>query len=178
MPGAGGIRAANYLANIAAKDGTVLAALDQQMPLSQAFQHKGVEFDVTKFSYVGNTSSSPIVLVSWHTSPVKTLEDARSTELVIGGTGATSASVVVPRMLNVLIGTKFRIVSGYPGGNEIYFAMEKGEIAGRATQNWSGWKSQKSDWIGDKKINLLAQIGQPAPSRARRGAAARRLRQE
>lgn len=159
MPGGGGLRAANYLANIAAKDGTVVAALDQQIALSQAFRQQGVEYDVTRFSFIGNTSSSPIVLVSWHTSPVKSFKDALTSELIIGGTGASSASVVMPRMLNVLLGTKFKIVSGYPGGNEIYLAMEKGEIAGRATQNWSGWKSQKSDWIRDRKINLLAQTG-------------------
>lgn len=159
MQGASGIRAANYIANIAPKDGSVLGAMDQQLPLSQAFQLTGIEFDLTKFSFVGNTSSSPIVIASWHTSPVKTFKDALTTELIIGGAAAASASVAMPRMLNVLLGTKFKVVSGYPGGNEMYLAMEKGEIGGRATQNWTGWKSQKSDWLRDKKINLLAQTG-------------------
>ena len=159
MPGGGGLRGANHIYRIAPRDGSVIGAVDQQAPLAQAFGEKGVEFDLAKSSYVGNTTSSPIVLVSWHTSAVKTFRDALENELVIGATGAGSASVQVPLMINALIGTKFRVVSGYPGGYEIYLAMENGEVAGRATQNWSGWKSQKPDWLRDKKINLLAQAG-------------------
>ena len=159
MPGGGGLRAINHVYRIAPRDGTVVGAIDQQAPLGQAFGDKGVEYDLTKSSYIGNTTSSPIVLVSWHTSPVKTFAEALKTELVMGATGAGSASVQVPLMINALIGAKFRVVSGYPGGNEIYLAMENGEVAGRATQNWAGWKSQKPDWLRDGKINLLAQAG-------------------
>ena len=87
------------------------------------------------------------------------MQQALEQELVIGATGAGSASVQVPQMLNALIGTKFKIIAGYPGGNEIYHAMESGEVAGRATQNWAGWKAQKPDWLAGKKLNLLAQAG-------------------
>jgi tripartite-type tricarboxylate transporter receptor subunit TctC len=159
MPGAGGLRAANHLYNTAARDGTVLASLNQQMPLTQALGTSGVDFDLAKCAWIGNTMSSPIVLVSWHQSPVKTLQQAMEQELVIGGTGAGSASVQLPLMLNTLIGTRFKVIPGYPGGSEIYLAMEKGEVDGRATQSWAGWKSQKPDWIRDKKLNLLAQGG-------------------
>ena len=159
MPGGGGLRGINHIYRIATRDGTVIGAIDQQAPLAQAFGEKGVEYDLLKSSYLGNTTSSPIVLVSWHKSSVKTFKDALEQELVIGATGAGSASVQVPLMINALIGSKFRVVSGYPGGNEIYMAMENGEVEGRATQNWSGWKSQKPDWLRDKKINLLAQAG-------------------
>lgn len=159
MPGAGGMRAASYVYNIAPRDGSVIGMPDQLAPLSQAFGEKGVEFDCTRMSYLANTSSSPIVMVSWHTSPVKRFEDLLTHELVIGGTGASSASVLVPLMVNSLIGTRFRPIPGYPGGNEIYLAMEKGEVAGRATQSWSGWKAQKPDWIAQRKINLLVQTG-------------------
>jgi tripartite-type tricarboxylate transporter receptor subunit TctC len=159
MPGGGGLRGINHIYRIAPRDGTVIGAIDQQAPLAQAFGEKGVEYDLLKSSYVGNTTSSPIVLVSWHKSSVKTFKDALEKELVIGATGAGSASVQVPLMINALIGSKFRVVSGYPGGNEIYMAMENGEVEGRATQNWSGWKSQKPDGLRDKKINLLAQAG-------------------
>jgi tripartite-type tricarboxylate transporter receptor subunit TctC len=164
MPGAGGLRAANYLYNAAAHDGTVLASLNQQMPLTQALGTTGVEFDLNKCAWIGNTMSSPIVLVSWHKSPAKTFAEAMERELVLGGTGAGSASVQVPLMLNSLVGTKFKVIPGYPGGSEIYLAMEKGEVDGRATQSWAGWKSQKPDWIRDKKINLLAQGGTVAHS--------------
>ena len=159
MPGAGGVRATNYVYNVAPRDGTVIGMPDQLAPLSQAFGETGIEYDCARMSYLANTSSSPIVMVSWHTSPVKVFEDLFNKELVIGGTGAGSASVLVPLMINSLMGTKFKPIPGYPGGNEIYLALEKGEVSGRATQSWSGWKAQKPDWLRDKKINLLVQTG-------------------
>jgi tripartite-type tricarboxylate transporter receptor subunit TctC len=159
MPGGGGIRGINYIYRIAPRDGTVVGSIEQLAPLAQAFGQKGVEYDLLKGAYIGNTTNSPIVLASWHTSPVKTLDDATRTELVVAASGAGSANTQVPRMLNALIGTKFKIVSGYPGGNEMYLAMERGEVAGRLTQNWAGWKSQRPDWLRDRKLNLLAQAG-------------------
>lgn len=159
MPGAGGLRGLNYAYNVAPRDGSVIVMPDQQAPLAQAFGEKGVEFDCARMSYIGNTSSSPIVMVSWHTSKVKRFDDLFNHELVMGATGANSAATLVPLMINSLIGTKFKPVSGYPGGSEIYLAMENGEVAGRATQNWSGWKSQKPDWLAANKINLLVQTG-------------------
>ena len=159
MPGAGGLKAANYLYAIAAKDGTALGSLGQNMPMTQALGGQGVEFDLRQCAWIGNTMSSPMIPVSWHSSPVKTIHDALKTELIIGGTGAGASSVQVPQMLNNLLGTKFKIIAGYPGGNELYLGMERGEIAGRATQNWAGWKSQRPDWVRDKTINLLAQSG-------------------
>ncbi len=159
MPGGGGIRGINYIYRIAPRDGTVVGSIEQLAPLAQAFEEKGVEYDLLKGTYIGNTTNSPIVLASWHTSNVKTFEDAMRTELVLAASGAGSANTQVPRMLNALLGTKFKIVSGYPGGNEMYLAMESGEVAGRATQNWAGWKSQRPDWLRDRKLNLLAQAG-------------------
>ena len=159
MPGGGGLRGTNHIYRIAPRDGTVIGAIDQQAPLAQAFGEKGVEYDLLKSSYIGNTTSSPIVLVSWHHSPVKTFQDALEKELVIGATGAGSASVQAPLMINALLGTKFRVVSGYPGGNEIYMAMENGEVAGRGSNSWASYKATRPDWIRDKKINVLVQIG-------------------
>ena len=159
MPGGGGLRGANWLYNVAAQDGTGLAALQQQIPLSQLFRKSGVEFDVTKLHFIGNTSASPIVLMAWSDSPVRTFADLYKHELVVGGTGAGSASVQIPLMLNAVLGSRFKVVPGYPGGSEIYLAMERGEIAGRATQSWAGWKAQKPDWIAEGKIRPLAQGG-------------------
>ena len=159
MPGGGGLRGANWLYNVAAQDGTALAALQQQIPLSQLFKKSGVEFDMAKFHFIGNTSASPIVIMSWGASPIKSFADVFNTEFVVGGTGGGSASVQIPLMLNAVIGAKFKVVPGYPGGSEIYLAMERGEIAGRVTQSWAGWKAQKPDWIAEKKILPLAQGG-------------------
>lgn len=159
MPGAGGLRGANWLSAIAAQDGSALAALQQQIPLSQLFRMAGVEFDVTRFHVVGNTSASPIVVMAWSASGTRSFADARTAEFVVGGTGGGSASVQIPLMLNAVLGAKFKVVPGYPGGSEIYLAMERGEIAGRVTQSWSGWKAQKPDWIAEGKITPLAQGG-------------------
>ncbi len=159
MPGGGGLRGANWLYNVAAQDGTALAALQQQIPLSQLFKKSGVEFDMAKFHFIGNTSASPIVIMAWGASPIKTFEDVFNTEFVVGGTGGGSASVQIPLMLNAVLGVKFKVVPGYPGGSEIYLAMERGEIAGRVTQSWAGWKAQKPDWIAQRKILPLAQGG-------------------
>ncbi len=159
MPGAGGLRGANWLYNVAAQDGTALAALQQQIPLSQLFKKSGVEFDMSKLHFIGNTSASPIVVMSWSASPIKSFADVFNKEFIVGGTGGGSASVQMPLMLNALLGAKFKVVPGYPGGSEIYLAMERGEIAGRVTQSWAGWKSQKPDWIAERKIISLAQGG-------------------
>ncbi|MFN3891508.1 MAG: Bug family tripartite tricarboxylate transporter substrate binding protein [Beijerinckiaceae bacterium] len=159
MPGGGGLRGANWLYNVAAQDGTALAALQQQIPLSQLFRKSGVEFDMTKLHVIGNTSASPIVVMAWSTSPIKRFDDAFNHEFVVGGTGGGSASVQIPLMLNAVLHTRFKVVPGYPGGSEIYLAMERGEIAGRVTQSWAGWKSQKPDWIAAGKITPLAQGG-------------------
>jgi tripartite-type tricarboxylate transporter receptor subunit TctC len=159
MPGGGGLRGANWLYNVAAQDGTALAALQQQIPLSQLFRKSGVEFDMTKFHFIGNTSASPIVLMAWSKSEIQSFSDVFNKEFVVGGTGGGSASVQIPLMLNAVLGTQFKAVPGYPGGSEIYLAMERGEIAGRATQSWAGWKSQKPDWIAEGKITPLAQGG-------------------
>ena len=159
MPGGGGILAANYIHKLAARDGTVIGSLDQLAPLAQTFKEKGVEYDLLKGYYIGNTTSSPIVLAAWHSATVKTFDDALRNELIIGATGAGSANTQVPIMINALLGTRFKVVSGYPGGNELYLAMEKGEIEGRASQNLAGWRSQRPDWLRDGKINFLAQAG-------------------
>ena len=159
MPGGGGLRAASWLSNVAPQDATALAALQQQIPLTQLFRKTGVDFDMANFHIIGNTSASPIVIMAWTGAGVKTFADLFERELVVGGTGGGSASVQLPLMLNAVLGTKFKVVPGYPGGSEIYLAMERGEISGRVTQSWSGWKSQKADWLAERKITPLAQGG-------------------
>ena len=164
MPGGGGIVAANYVYNVAPQDGTYLGAIQQQTSMAQMFGLKGVNYDIGKFSYIGNTSTSPTVLVAWYKSEVETLGDAQQKQLIVGATGAGSGSVQVPHMLDAILGTKFKVVAGYPGGNEINLAMEKGEVGGRLTQNWAGWKSERPDWVAGGKLNILAQAGQnPSP---------------
>ncbi len=158
MTGAGSRVAANFVFNVAPKDGTVLATADQSMPLEQAVGDAGITFDTRKFTWIGTPIFENNTLVTWHTSPVKTVDDAKRLEVAVGATGFNT-SAQYPQVMNSLLGTKFKIIMGYPGGNEINLAMENGEVAGRGSNNWTSWKSTKPDWIRDKKINILVQIG-------------------
>jgi hypothetical protein len=94
----------------------------------------------------------------WHTSKVKTIEDAMKYEAPMGATGGSTSSQY-PRAMNALLGTKFKIILGYPGGNDINLAMERGEVEGRGSNAWASWKSTRMDWIRDKKVNIIVQIG-------------------
>ncbi|MBX9740140.1 MAG: hypothetical protein K2X62_08710 [Beijerinckiaceae bacterium] len=158
MTGAGSRVAANYVYNVAPKDGTVLATADQSIPLEQAIGDKGIQFDSRKFNWIGNPIVDNNTLVTWHTSPVKTVADARKQEVAIGATGFNTSSQY-PQVMNQLVGTKFKIIMGYPGGNEVNLAMENGEVAGRGSNSWASWKASKPDWVRDKKFNILVQIG-------------------
>ncbi len=158
MPGGGGRVAANYMYNVAAKDGTFLATADQSMPLQQAMGDKSVNFDNTKFNWVGNPNASNNVTAVWHTSGVTTFDQAKQKELVIGATG-NNTSAQYPLVMNAVLGTKFKVITGYPGGNDINLAMERGEVAGRGSNNWVSWKATRPQWLADKKIHILVQIG-------------------
>jgi len=164
MPGGLGVAAANYLARVAPRDGTVLHAIFQNMPVLQAIGSPGVEFDVRRFGWIGNTTNSPNVINAWHTTGIKTIQDVMERELVVGAPGAASTSYIYPAALNQLVGTKFRIVTGYPGGNDVNLAMEKGEVGGRGSNSWASWKSGHPHWLAEGKVTILVQIGlQRAP---------------
>jgi len=158
MPGGVGIQAMNYMANVAPKDGTNIHAIMQNMSTHQALGGAGVEFDTRKFFWIGNTTDTPNVINSWHTTDIRTIQDVMTRELVVGAPGQATNSVYYPKALNDLVGTKFRIVSGYPGGNDVNLAMERGEVGGRGSNSWASWKATKPDWLRDKKIFMLVQI--------------------
>ena len=163
MPGAGGIKAANYLATIAPHDGTTLHMIMSNMMSSEAIGAQGVQFDARKFFWVGTTSSTPNVTVSWYKSGVTSIEQVKSQQLIVGAPNGTAGVLYVTAM-NGLLGTKFKLVTGYPGGNEVNLALERGEIDGRASNSWASWKSTHPDWVKDKKIIVLVQVGlQRAP---------------
>lgn len=159
MPGAASLNAANHVYNVAPRDGSVIVAVVQTMPQQQLFGDKNVKFDAAKFQWIGNPSSSVTVVMAWHTAPVKTIADAFQNSIVMGAAGRVGNDATVPALLNTVLGTKFNIVAGYKGGNEIDLAMERGEVAGRAGQSWDGWKVTRPDWIKTGKLNPLLQIG-------------------
>ena len=159
MPGAVGIQAANWLANVAPRDGTVLHMIMQNMPAHQALGGANVDFDVRRFAWLGGTTESPNVVNSWHTTGIRTIEDVKVKELVVGAPGTATASVYYPKIMNAVIGTKFKIITGYPGGNDVNLAMERGEVGGRGSNSWASWKSTRPQWIAENKIHILVQIG-------------------
>ena len=160
MPGGGGILAANYMAQVAPRDGTVIGIVSQGLAVDQALgSSPQLKADLKEFNWIANVVYSNQLLVVWHTSPTKTIEDARKRVTTIGTTGAGSASVQYPAFYNNVLGTKFKIVFGYPGGQHIDLAMERGEVEGRGTNPYSGWMASKPTWIPEKKIIPLMQAG-------------------
>lgn len=162
MPGAGGLRAANYLYASTPKDGTFMAAVQRENPLDPLIRGKksGAKFDSLKFNWIGSINVETIIAIAWHTAPVKTYKDLYTKELIIGATGATGGGVTTARLVQKILGFKFRIIAGYPGANELDLAMERGETNGRGTYSWSSFKRRKLRWLKQKKVNILYQMGQ------------------
>lgn len=164
MPGGLGIAAANYMTKIAPRDGTSLHIIFQNMPILQAIKQGGIQFDVREFGWLGNTTNSPNVINSWHETGITKIEDVLTKELVVGAPGTASTSYIYPAALNQTLGTKFKIVTGYAGGNRVNLAMEKGEVGGRGSNSWASWKSGHPHWLAEKKVHILVQVGlQRAP---------------
>jgi tripartite-type tricarboxylate transporter receptor subunit TctC len=158
MPGAGSRAAVKWVYSVGPKDGTVLATADQSLSVEQAMGDKQLDFDTTKLTYIGNPNADNNTTAAWYTSGIKTIEDAKKRTVVVGATGGSTSSQY-PKAMNALLGTKFKIIIGYPGGNDINLAMEKGEVEVRGSNAWGSWKSTRPDWLRDHKINILVQIG-------------------
>lgn len=157
MPGAGGLGAANYLYNVAPRDGTAVGVISQTAGIGQVLDTPGIRYDVRKFAWIGRLVANAQVLHTWYTSKTRTMADALVNEVVVAGTGPTSSSVVFPHIMNDLLGTKFKVVPGYNGPTSATLAMERGEVEG-VVRPWSELKAMNSDWLRDKKINLLVQF--------------------
>jgi len=158
MTGAGGIKMANYLFAQAPRDGTYIGMLGNNFAATQAVGGQGVQFDVLKFRWLGTIAPVVETMAVWHTAGVKTIEDVRRKEVVAGASGKGAITFIYPSMMNELLGTRFKIVTGYAGGNEINLAMERGEVQAR-NNTWSSWKVTKKTWLKEKKIYVIAQGG-------------------
>ena len=128
---------ANNVVNVAAQDGTVIAAVQRNIPAQFLFDMTGVQFDLGQLQWVGNTAKEPGVFVSSKSAPQKTLKDLQTTEMFVGGNGPRTDSEINARVLNSVFGTKLKIVSGYPGQNQMVLSMQRGEIQGIANWSWS-----------------------------------------
>jgi tripartite-type tricarboxylate transporter receptor subunit TctC len=161
MPGAGGKRAINYVYNVAPRDGTIVSAVHAFIAFDPLFEGAASQahFDAQKFNWLGSITSTTSVAVAWHTAKVKTYSDLFATQLVVGGVGTTTPMVTNPTLLRGLLGMKFKVVVGYLTGGDVDLAMERGEVEGRIDYTWFGLKQARSDWLEQKKINVLFQMG-------------------
>jgi tripartite-type tricarboxylate transporter receptor subunit TctC len=157
LPGAGGRRLANAFQLVGPNDGTALGITTPGVVTDQVMNAEGVQYDLQKFHWIGSPADEVNVLWVWHTTPVKTVEDVRQREVPLSSTGQGSPNYFVPRILNQLLGTNFKVITGYPGANEADLAIERGEVAGRVS-GWTGLKNT-GDWVAAGKTNVLVQQG-------------------
>lgn len=158
MPGAGGVKALNHVYAVAPKDGTTLITPAAGVVTLPLLRPGSVRYDPAKFNYLGAWGTAVYTVSVFHTAPVKTLKEATKTEVVIGTTGRSSVNYQLPYMLNHLLGTKFRLITGYGGGSQVRLAMERGEAHGFAG-NFLGWKSTRPQWLKEGKLIHLVQFG-------------------
>ncbi len=161
FPGAGGMALANMLWAQSPKDGTFFGIVNRTIYLEPLFAgaNSKAQFDPRKFSWIGSSDTIVSVAVAWHTSPVKTWKDLYNHELIVGAVGAASGSTKEAYVMKNLLGFRYRVIMGYPGGNDVDLAMERGEIEGRANLAYSGLKSRNAQQLADGKIRVLYQMG-------------------
>lgn len=159
MPGAGGVRLMEYLNAVAPKDGTVVGAFATGPILEPLIGARPAKYRMTDYPAIGAIEQDVSFCTTWHASPVKTYKDAMARETTVAGTGAASSTDIFPVVLNATIGTRFRVITGYLGTQETIMAVERGETDGRCGWGWSSLKSSKPDWLRDKKLNFILQLG-------------------
>jgi tripartite-type tricarboxylate transporter receptor subunit TctC len=161
MPGASGRRALNYIHAKAKRDGTALghvirgALFDPLMYPGKG----GVDFDVTKLTWIGSANNEVTTCVTWHTSGFKTVDDFRKKSALVGATGPNSTGSTFPKLLNQIAGTKIRVVTGYPSSSQVHLAMEREEVHGRCGLGYDSIVARMQNWLKDKKINIVVQFG-------------------
>jgi tripartite-type tricarboxylate transporter receptor subunit TctC len=157
LPGAGSFKAANYLFQAAPKDGTAIGYISQTAATEELLGSQAIQFKTAQFNWIGRIGSYNNVTMFWHTARNKTIEDALKLESTMGATGVGSAVYIYPNMMNKVLGTKFKIISGYQGTAQTSLAMERGEVDG-VTMGWFPVKTTKRDWVEQKKINIIVQF--------------------
>jgi tripartite-type tricarboxylate transporter receptor subunit TctC len=158
MPGAGSLKAANYLYSVAPKDGLTIGTFSRTMGSAQLVGH--ARFDATKFSWLGSITKDTTLCVSLKTSPIQTWNDVMTKGIIMGGDGADADPDIFAKLYKNVFGAKIRLATGFPGTSDIALAMQRGEIQGLCGISWSTIKAQHGDWLRDGKINLLLQAAE------------------
>ena len=159
MPAAAGLAAAATLYNGAEHDGSVIGAFTNGAAMDPLFGNPAARYDAQRFNWLGSIGKLESVCATWHTSAVKTIADARAHEVIVAAAGATSNSAIVPKMLDALIGTHFKVISGYDTNSGLTMAVERGEAEGICGLSWSTMKASRPHWIADNLLNVIVQMG-------------------
>ena len=164
MPGAGGLTMANYIYNQAPRDGSEIATMQSGVIFEKLYHTlspggANARFEAEKFGWIGSALRSTYVTITWHDSPVKTIEDAKHKDAILGASTTSSDNFLLAVLGNKLLGTKFRIVHGYQGSTATDLAIERGEINGAAGKDWTTLTTSRPDWLKDKKVNIIVQMG-------------------
>lgn len=160
MTGATGLVMANYMYRVAPRDGSVVALIQNGLPTFQAVGRDGVQFDAREFQWIGSVAPTVEAMITSKASGVRTVEDAKKREVIAGSNGASGITYMYPLMMNDMMGTRFKMVTGYPGSGQLNLALERGEVEAR-NNSWTSIKSTKPDWIKDGLINVLVYSGPP-----------------
>ncbi len=157
-PGAGSMLVANELYNTLPKDGTAMGVVGRGMPMEPLLGNQAAKFDASKYTWLGSANNEVSVCVSMKGIGIDSVADMKKKQMTVGGTGPGADTDTFPKVLNNVIGTKLKLVTGYPGGTDVNFAMERGELGGRCGYSWTSLKSRKADWLKEKKVTVLLQM--------------------
>lgn len=159
VPGAGGLLLANNLYNVVPKDGLTFGITTRTFVVANLLGNPNARYDARKFSWLGSSATEYSTCFSWNPTPIKTLDDLRKQEMIVGAAGLDGTAAIFARLANQLADTKMKTITGYPGSTEVILALERGEINGYCGLGWNYIKQRKPDWISEKKVNLLFQMG-------------------
>lgn len=158
MPGASGVAMTNYLATTAVRDGSVFGVGPGSLATAALFGSPGAKYDARQLTWIGSLNSDVVVATAWHTAAVKSIDDLFRSDLVVAGVGATDNSVIYPTLLNRLLGTRFRLISGYKGSGETVLALERGEVEGIGGWSYASLQSLRPQWVAEGKLKILVQF--------------------
>jgi tripartite-type tricarboxylate transporter receptor subunit TctC len=159
MPAAAGLAAASSLYNSAGRDGSVIGAFTNGAAMDPLFGNAGAHYDPLRFQWLGSIGKLENVCATWHSSAIKTIAAAHTREVVVAAAGATSNTAIVPKMLNALIGTRFKVIAGYDPASGLTMAIESGEAEGICGLSWSTMKASRPRWVNDHLLNVIVQMG-------------------
>lgn len=163
MPGAGSVKAANYIYSVAPKDGTVIGLIARDAPLLPITGSQGARFDARKFAWVGSPTSETNICSAFKTAPVKSVQELMEKELIVGSTGVGTGTHTYPTVLRELLGMKFRLIGGYKSSVEVMLAMERSEVFG-ICESYDSVKNRHPQWLKDGTITVLFHAGaEPHP---------------